>query len=952
MLWAGTETGLLICDSGNNTVRRLYFHSQLLTYSVETFAGQAGVSGAQDGSALDATFNSPVALAADPFSEGFFVTDLYNNKIRQISVGPTLPPLPAPQIGRVQAGTDVVGDPVLTLDPITSAVFNNDVTLAIEGTTGAEIYFTYGPTPLPGEPDTIPIPSATTGQTPPVFVSGPQPSTFPISIIEPQPDVTIKAIAIQPHRRPSPVAQARVQFKTSNPLVVGENAFSFLVTNSTVGATMYYTTNGVMPAPDNGSFGPFSGGHISFPLHTDFILNVRGFRSGYQPSAVVERAFYATNYSDLVNMAAPVISPASGYFPLGQSIVVTSTYPAFYTTDGTVPTTNSFPVIDGTIPWRNTTNDLTALRVRAFYGTNASPTAFGVRPDVNEIGVSSDTTASVGSTVLVPVVVNLRADAVLRSLQYRVEFTPFDDAPPVRPQLQAIDILTNDFVSVAGTTVSGKSGHYTAGGYEIPNPTNSSTTIPGGVSVYIIGPDANLEARDYGTVSMIAVPIAATAHVGQRYRIDVVQASATSDGLQNAVAITNMAPHYITITNSSYLVGDTSPGLWYNAGGFGDGDLNNNDVNNAFYATLGSRVPPFYTDAFDAMDVYPLDAADQVGGDGQIRFLDWQYILLRSLRHDTNNWLRFWTLDGHRTNQFVGDSVPAAGVGVRTKSTTTPAPGDVWRREALIASTPITWAAPGQEYFLPVNVVVSPGASVAGLSFRAMIETDAGAPTVTEIAFVPAADVPAPMTGSGQEPNEVLCGWPLVPIASFAPPLQGSNVIGSIRFRVPWTANAQQSYTLHFYNPDGAPNLTTQYNLESIPVSVWINSGALRPAERISEQWKTQFFATVANAEADDNADPDHDGLSNWMEYQAGTSPTNALSRLVLLRPHWLGGASNARELSWQTAPDKTYVVERGLSLGGPWQAVGSPVVGDGGFATFNDDTPSSRLSFYRIRLQ
>ncbi|MDW8311058.1 MAG: hypothetical protein RMK20_16925, partial [Verrucomicrobiales bacterium] len=161
-----------------------------------------------------------------------------------------------------------------------------------------------------------------------------------------------------------------------------------------------------------------------------------------------------------------------------------------------------------------------------------------------------------------------------------------------------------------------------------------------GLIIAFVDTQANLFVSDFATVNLLALSIPPTAKEGDTYTIRVAQPSATSDGFQSKVPLSAMAARTVTVRNIPYLVGDAAPGRWYNAGDFGNGDLDNSDVNMAFKASLGVRVPFNFTDVFDAMDVFPEDLPGVVGGDGQIRFLDWQRILRRSLRRDTNTWQR------------------------------------------------------------------------------------------------------------------------------------------------------------------------------------------------------------------------------------------------------------------------------------------------------------------------
>src|SRR5262249_42521576 len=150
------------------------------------------------------------------------------------------------------------------------------------------------------------------------------------------------------------------------------------------------------------------------------------------------------------------------------------------------------------------------------------------------------------------------------------------------------------------------------------------------------------------TAALLAVPIPPTAQAGQTYRLSVLFPSGTSDAYSSPVPLNVLADRTITVTNISYVVGDNAVATWYNAGDFGNGNLNNNDVNMAFKVSVGLLDLYPFTDLFDSMDVFPPDSVTTVGGDGQIRYLDWNHLLLRSLRLESPNWQRSWAPGGVR----------------------------------------------------------------------------------------------------------------------------------------------------------------------------------------------------------------------------------------------------------------------------------------------------------------
>jgi hypothetical protein len=147
-------------------------------------------------------------------------------------------------------------------------------------------------------------------------------------------------------------------------------------------------------------------------------------------------------------------------------------------------------------------------------------------------------------------------------------------------------------------------------------------------------------------------------------------------------------------------------------------------------------------------------------------------------------------------------------------------------------------------------------------------------------------------------------------------------------------------------NADGAPNLTTQYDFETRSATVAVNSDA--PAATIcSDEWKVYFFGSATNAAAADNADPDGDGVPNWMEFLAGTDPTKASSKLTLA-----GVAGQGRvQLNWLTAPGRLYSVQWSGSLnGGAWNML-TNVSGNGYTTNFSDTNPNRSIRFYRLQV-
>ena len=680
--------------------------------------------------------------------------------------------------------------------------------------------------------------------------------------------------------------------------------------------------------------------------------------------ATLGNAVVTTNGTNFVTIVTPPsFSPSSGFFPLGATITVTSLYSTvYYTTDGSTPTTNSTPLVIingvGTIHWLNSSGDLTLLEIVAFNGTNASAVVSGQPPPVNEIGLSRDVSGGPGAGIFLPISVNLRPKSQIKSFLYRLEFAPIGSAPPLT-NIQAINITTNDFIPLPPVSPGGVAAKYTFEQYQ--------HGVTNGVVVSAVGTNSNFIVQNSAVLSLIFVQIPGGAAPGQSYSVTMITNSATSDGFAATLPVAQMPPRMITVASIGYLVGDTSPRAWYNAGDFGNGILDISDVDNAFYASLGIFVPYNGSDAFDAMDTFPLDQPGIPGGDGQIRFLDWQVIRLQSLGLFGTNWMRAWVSPGVRTNwvlttNFTPLSVSGPGKGGAAKSLDSgnvpdasriaPAPGNVWFRQAIFGSAPPPVTQSGATCVTPVYVKVLPGYSLSGLQFRVSVVADGGGPAPA-ISFSEAQGVPNPIQAGAPSlgVNELAMAWSL---GSFPHSLTGSNLLGYLQFNVPANTPANQTYSIHYANEDGAPNLLTQYEFEALTGVMGIGVPASTPASITSDEWKLHFFGSTTNAMAQDGADPDGDGVPNWLEFLAGTNPTNAASKLTLGYSAPVANGIVPGAFTWLSAPGKTYVIESAASLNSPnWTALVSNIAGDGTMKIFPAPAVTKGANqFYRVRLQ
>ena len=120
----------------------------------------------------------------------------------------------------------------------------------------------------------------------------------------------------------------------------------------------------------------------------------------------------------------------------------------------------------------------------------------------------------------------------------------------------------------------------------------------------------------------------------------------------------------------------------------------------------------------------------------------------------------------------------------------------------------------------------------------------------------------------------------------------------------------------------------------------------------IPDIWEISKFGVITNV--NDRTDFDHDGLSDYLEYRAGTEPTDPSSCLAIMAPAVQYPSDGCVELKWYSISGATYRVERAQSLSESdgFSRVGLDVSASPPLNCYTDHPPAGvQSSFYRVLL-
>jgi len=941
---AKAGSGLVVADHGNHKVRLVAADGSVSTLYGVPPAQWFGINGSDllgwfDGTLAVAESREPTGVVVDNTGNVYTTEDYYHIIRKVTGTGIVqLPAVAAPQIGVVRTVVDPVsGLTSFAFIAVTNSVFNNTEKIVIlPAETGVQTLFTSGATPGLGQPE---IPHPINGSTAPPYALGTAPPAA--SLVSVQPDLTIKAISAASGRKSSSVTQARFQFVTATPTIAGDNAASFQVSDVTTGAQMFYTIDGSDPTNGSPSLGPISAQTLSFTLNnSNLLFKIRAFQTGFLPSGIASNLFSPSNFvANRITFGFGNGEASSDFVAAaGQTFfapVTLTTLPgqAMYSLQFNLTVSNTIgsPVV---VPG--------AIGFESFLEKKLPSGGFAIIPPAMFAGYVTNqiVIGNVTNTFLTNVFDSLLFTNTAQNLLgvgWLERKQSFANIP-------AIDRL---YDPIAQTLISFSQAHDTG----FPNDAFPTRVILGSFN--------------------FQVPT--NAGPGSTYSIRIGRPSATSDGISADVfidtptngSLTASSPinsiRTVSVGSRPYIVGDVTPFRWFNAGDFGDTNLLNNDVLQAFQSIVyGLNRPPTNTDFYNAMDSsngstnltllasYGDDTViDTVlQGDGLLQ-VDDIYVTYRRSLDPSRVWVaRYWS-NGVRQavtvpNTFRGlPRTPSPGI-----SPSAQAAGST-EGAAVTFSAGDAVAGAGQTLQIPITAKISGSLPLRVLMFGLQVLPLDGAPALTSaVTFTPSTALGAPTYSSSLSASTYGAAWLNSSIAG----LTGTSQIGVLTIKLPAGASPNAAYCVHFSHVSGSPNglgLFPQSIVDGI-VTLRDRSGSTF-GDTIPDTWRLRYFGSASNILSQALADADGDGIPNWAEYKAGTNPNDASSALKLLpaSPAPGGGLT----IQWPTVTDKVYVIEVSDSLfGGTWIPV-STNTGTGLNAKFQD-IGAAGARFYRVRLK
>jgi sugar lactone lactonase YvrE len=893
----------------------------------------------------------------------------------EVTVTIPIPPPPPPTIGWYDFEGNTLTGFYSVLHPVSPGnpyVANNPLLIAINPTTNgvSTLYIT-----TPPYTNNTPVATVTNnGHTPPIYEDN---QLYGSPNVNPLPQlplsngvVTIEAVNVNGVGEPSAIASASFKFQVGTPTILGINAAQFTNTDVTTNIIFYYTLDGTDPtnAPASQQV-PSTNGMFVFSLNgtTNIFFQVRAIGSGpdtnYVMSGIAQQDF------------------APGSF---------------------VPNTISFGFASG-----EASSDFVASPGQTFY----APVTLSILPGTTMYSLQFNMVVTNGP-VLGPPLALSTSDFSFTSMLEQPDPTNsaiFLTIPPEGVD-QTLTLQNLQFYNLAENLMG-------VGWLERAGETNLYNTLNQDLIAYSQAHDDTfLQANGKIIVGGLSFPVPNTAVPGQTYQIQIGRPSATSDGIGAPgsdvfiFAPTNgslgggspiNALKTVTVGSRGYIAGDCYPFRWFNAGDFGDSNLDNADVEQVFEAACYSlNAPPTASDFLDSMnscgelglpvgnylvpDPFPAvppslgsddTTIDQmVFGDGsgtpnETAFLnldvnDVYVTLVRSLDPGRTWYYRFWTNDVANGYQGLA-AIPVPNVfnpGVVKQSsstkkiqpaiTFTPAPISITNTPAVNFSSTDFLATAGQVLNIPVTAKVfgSYPLRVAMLNIS-VVPLDGSPPLTVPASFAPNgtnAALGTPYITSAKGNGNYAAAW----LNSTITGISNNATIGTLTVTIPTNATKLSSYAIHFDHASGSPNGIVLFPKHALTGLITLSSRTNSYYnDGIPDSWRLRYFGTIYNLLSVSNANADGTPFNNWQKYIAGLDPTDPTSQLAAGSDQPMAKNQQDSVIDWPSVNGKKYIIQRSQALfPAVWSGVATNT-GTGGYMEIHD-SPTNKFRFYRVSVQ
>ena len=483
-----------------------------------------------------------------------------------------------------------------------------------------------------------------------------------------------------------------------------------------------------------------------------------------------------------------------------------------------------------------------------------------------------------------------------------------------------------------------------------------------------------------GGVSFV-VPGNAT--TGDQYLMRIIRPSANADGVAEDVFIETpdgsdptvriTAVQAVTVGERRYIVGDLAPFRWFNAGDFGDGSILNNDMEQIHQTVIyGVNAPPEGSDFEDSIDsccvstnLVDLSGSfeswegndltiNQIGyGDGVLNIADLYVTFRRSLDPSLVWYQRYWR-NGTRQAQPVANTFRGQSTSLSAQSIEPYAPQEPEISAAAAGEEPsvrfhfgAVRGKPGQTVSVPVYASVKGPYPLRTLLLRLKVKAIDGPTGLTQaVQFYPHPLLGMPQLGGHGTVEGYGAAW----VDPNNSGLSGDALIGTLRIAIPAEADANTAVLLEFEQASASPNgvgvlpSTTENGLV-----IMENRTAIGWNDGIPDEWRVQYFGSLANLLSHADADADGDGMTTRQEYMAGTNPMERLSNLLLQ-----AGRSQAGNIALRlpTVAGKRYVLEGTTNLNSNvWIVVDPYLEGTGETLEITPPSGGASYEFFRVRI-